>query len=233
MLQKPILISTCFLLSFQCVFADALPCSELCSAAGVVQFVFTSEPQIVLLNTLSDPITIQAQNESGVQESTTETTDLTFTSSSPTGQFLSSTGKQSSKTMAKGTANRTFYYSDTALGTFTLSVTAVTRTSKKSFSTTQQITIASVLPTNSQPIIKPIIKPTIKASTKTNTTVSKKSTTSQKNSSTESLDVSQSNVESTTTSNLATIYEGISKTSAFDSLFDWPSIFWHWLLHLF
>ena len=57
--------------------------------ANVSQFVFTTDPQTVAIGTPSNTITVQLQNSSGLQENSTETVDLVFTSTSPTGQFLS------------------------------------------------------------------------------------------------------------------------------------------------
>lgn len=209
MIRKILFALLCVALSTSTAFAD------------ISGFVFTTPAQTILPNTLSDPITIQLQNGSGAQEATAETMDLAFISTSPTGQFLSSTGKPASKTMAKGTSNRTFYYSDTVLGTYTLIVTAIGRASKQSFSATQQITIASALPPKPAPIVKTTTSPKTK--------ISKPSSPNP----VPELVVSQTNLGNASTSNVATVYEGAPKTSAFDSLFDWPGRFWNWLISIF
>ena len=210
--------SLCFLLAPSVVFAD------------VTGFIFITPSQTILPNTLSGPITIQAQNVSGVRELTAETTDLTFTSTSATGQFLSSTGKVVSKTMAKGSANRTFYYSDTTLGPYTLTLTATGRTSKQSFSASQQIIVASVLPAKPTPIIKSFSKTTVKASTKPKAT---KITSSPITNASPNSDFLQNETASSSIMNTASVYEATAQTSMFDSLFDWPKMFWNWLVHIF
>ncbi len=109
--------------------------------AQVSQFVFITEPQTVPVSTQSGTITVQSQNAGGVSEDITETHDLVFTSTSPTGQFFSTTGNPVSTTMSKNTANKNFLYQDSTLGTYTLTVTATGRTSLQSFSANQQITV--------------------------------------------------------------------------------------------
>lgn len=193
--------------------------------ADTSQFVFVTSTQSIVSNTLSGPITVQSQNELGGQESLTETFDFVLTSTSGTGQFLSSTGKSVSKTMAKGTANRTFYYYDSTLGTYTLTVTATGRTSKQKFETSQKISIVSVLPPKPVPIVKTPIKTTTSKSkvTKSSTTVAPVDVYSN--------DISmQPNVKDSSTTNLAVVYEGAKKTSVFDSLFDVPGRLWRWLI---
>jgi len=111
--------------------------------AEVSQFVFTNESRMVAPGVISEPLTIQSQNSSGTQESVTETTDLLFQSSSPTGQFLNSSGNPVSTTMSKNTANRTFYYRDATTGTHTITVTATGRDTKNSFTATQGILVGT------------------------------------------------------------------------------------------
>lgn len=109
--------------------------------AEVSQFVFTNEGRTVAPGVISESLTIQSQNSSGIQESILETADLVFQSSSPTGEFLNSSGNPVSTTMSKNTANRTFYYRDNTTGTYTLTVVATGRDSQKTFRTTQQIIV--------------------------------------------------------------------------------------------
>ena len=129
-----------------------LGCLILCSALfswtayaeEVSSFSFITKPQTVLPSTLSKEIKIQSQNKNGVLESVSETFDLNFNSTSPTGLFLGSTGKPVSRTMAKGTGNRTFYYKDSSIGDFVITVIAIGRDSKESFKVSQNITIGQV-----------------------------------------------------------------------------------------
>lgn len=110
--------------------------------AEISSFSFTTKPQIILPGVLSDKIIIQSQGVNGLSEPVTETFDLEFTSTSPTGLFLGSTGKPVSKVMAKGTANRTFYYEDSSLGDFIVTIKATGRESKRSSIATQPIIIS-------------------------------------------------------------------------------------------
>ncbi len=117
-----------------CVFGDS---------NNIASLVFTTNPQTVAGNTASQAITVQAENSAGTAEKVSETNDVTFTSTSATGQFLNSTGGAVSGTMSTNTSSRTFYYEDSTAGTFTLTVTIKGRTSGKQFSVTQAITITS------------------------------------------------------------------------------------------
>jgi hypothetical protein len=112
--------------------------------AEVAKINFTTDPQTVAPGVISGDITVQTQNDSGTEEKTPETIDLIFSSDSTTGEFVNKTGEAVSKTMNKNSANRTFYYRDSALGGHQLTVSATGRDSKKTFSATQTITISVV-----------------------------------------------------------------------------------------
>ncbi len=81
-------------------------------------FSFSTEPQSVALGELSGPITVHSE------ASVSETTYITLTSTSGTGQFFSS--KTSAEPIASGSyvyistnnSNRTVYYKDTTVGDF-------------------------------------------------------------------------------------------------------------------
>lgn len=111
------------------------------SNAQVSQFVFITEPQTVPAGEMSSTITVQAQNNAGVSEDIIETHDMVFTSTSPTGEFFSTSGNPVSTTMSKNTANKNFLYKDPTAGTHTITVTVTGRTSLQSFSATQQIVV--------------------------------------------------------------------------------------------
>src|SRR3989344_3604686 len=111
--------------------------------AQVAQIVFTTEPQVTKPGELSGPITIQTQDSTGASYKTTETIDLEFGSTSGTGEFLGSTGNAVTKTMSKNTSNRTFYYRDSASGSFTISVKAMGRDSREIWNANQKITVSS------------------------------------------------------------------------------------------
>lgn len=110
--------------------------------AQVSSIVFTTDPQTIKPNELSGPLTIQTQDSSGNSYKTPETIDLEFVSTSPAGEFLGSTGNPVTKTMSTNTANRTFYYRDSELGTFTLTVNAKGRTSGTAWSAEQTIIVS-------------------------------------------------------------------------------------------
>lgn len=117
--------------------------------AEVSQFVFTNEGRTVAPGVISEALTVQSQNSGGTQESILETTDLVFQSSSPTGEFLNSSGNPVSTTMSKNTANRTFYYRDSGVGSHTITVTATGRETQKSFNATQVIVVGAGQTTSS------------------------------------------------------------------------------------
>ena len=112
-------------------------------AAGVEKIVFTTDPQSIKPNTLSGPMTIQAQDSGGNSFQTPETIDWEFPSSSPSGEFLGSTGNPATSYMSKNTANRTFYYRDSSEGNFTIIINARGRETLQEWSVTQQIIISS------------------------------------------------------------------------------------------
>jgi len=98
--------------------------------AEVAKFVFTSTPQSVPLNQISEVLSIQAQDASGNSNNTTQTVCLSLTTTSSSGEFSSSNtnwNPVSVLTMNKGSANRNFYYKDTSSGNFSLSINAVPR----------------------------------------------------------------------------------------------------------
>lgn len=109
----------------------------------IARFVFVTEPQSVPAGERSGACTVQAQNAVGNSQQSEETIDLVFSSTSASGEFLGETGDPVRTVMNKGTANRTFYYRDSSLGTHTLTVAAVGRISGKSWTVSQQITIES------------------------------------------------------------------------------------------
>lgn len=112
--------------------------------AQITRFVFITEPQTVAAQELSGAYTIQAQDAAREARQSEETIDLTFSSTSATGEFLSATGEPVRTVMNKGTANRTFYYRDATAGTHTLTVVAVGRVSGQTWTASQKIAVGSV-----------------------------------------------------------------------------------------
>ncbi len=120
-----------------------LPVLVRAEVAGVV---FTTEPQTIAPGASSATITVQTQNNAGVKENITETADLTFTSTSATGEFLSTSGNPVTTTMSKNSANRNFLYRDSTAGSYTIKVVVTGRTSGQSWQTSQPITVSADAP---------------------------------------------------------------------------------------
>jgi len=105
---------------------------------AITEITFTTEPQTISPNTISDGITVSSDVQSE------ETSDLFLTSSSATGEFSSSMSnwKPVSKvTWNKTWANRTFYYRNVESGADTLAATLTGRVSGQSWTATQSITV--------------------------------------------------------------------------------------------
>ena len=133
-----------FLLIFIAVFIPAVWGPFVWANTHIVQFRFVTEPQTIRPRELSSALSIQAQDAAGGAATTTETTDLEFSSSSGTGEFLNASGDPVRTVMNRGTANRTFYYRDSAPGTHTLKVKAIARaTPPKSWEAVQEIIVSS------------------------------------------------------------------------------------------
>lgn len=116
------------------VFADS---------ALVSRFVFVTGEQSVRPGQLSTEMTVQTQNTAGEAEKVSETQDMTFSSSSATGEFVNASGNSVTTTMSKNTSSRTFYYRDTTSGTHTLTVSVVGRDTGKTLRATQEIVVSS------------------------------------------------------------------------------------------
>lgn len=79
------------------------------------------------------------------REQIDETNDLFLTSTSPTGQFSSNAATWqpvTELTMSKNTANKNFYYKDSAIGGATITAKIVGRTTGLAFSASQEMTIS-------------------------------------------------------------------------------------------
>ncbi len=103
--------------------------------AQVAQFAFTTAPQSIPPDTVSGTITLQAQDSGGASALIPQTACLRFDSASAQGQFSSSATNWnpiSVLTMNKGTANKNFYYKDSAEGTHALSVRVASKPESES-----------------------------------------------------------------------------------------------------
>ena len=114
-------------------------------SANISGLVFTTDARAVAISTISDAITVTTQNSSGGAEKVDETNDVTFISTSGTGEFLGSSGNPVTTTMARNTSSRTFYYRDSTAGTPSLTITVKGRDTGKTFSATQNITVGQVM----------------------------------------------------------------------------------------
>ena len=95
------------------------------ASGDVAQFVFTTNYQTIKPNEISEIITIQAQDASGISANLLQTACLELVTASNTGEFSSSNINWNSVkilTMNKSSANRNFYYKDLATGNYELSV---------------------------------------------------------------------------------------------------------------
>ncbi|MEI6843268.1 MAG: PKD domain-containing protein [bacterium] len=108
-------------------------------------FVFSTDPQTINPGDLSGPITIQSRTDSGDPLKVTQTTYIAFTSSSATGQFVSSSGVELTPTkiyISTGDTSRTVYYKDTSSGDFTITTVLATGAERTQVATiTQHITV--------------------------------------------------------------------------------------------
>lgn len=99
-------------------------------ASNISQFVFSTNPQTIKPNEISEKLTIQAQDANGNSVNVPQTTCLELKTTSTTGEFSSSNTSWTAVnklTMNKNTANRNFYYKDSALGIYTLTIHASLR----------------------------------------------------------------------------------------------------------
>ena len=108
---------------------------------SIVRLKFVNSERVVATGALSEVLTVQTQNGGGEAEDISSTADVTFTSSSDTGEFLNQSGQPVSTVMAKNSANRNFYYRDSDDGEHTLTVTVTIRDGGESWTAEQDITI--------------------------------------------------------------------------------------------
>ncbi len=125
------------------IFLLLFPLFTWAESANISAFVFTTEPRTVAIGAISDALTVQTQNSEGVAEKVDETNDVTFSTTSGTGEFLGSTGNPVTTTMSKNTSSRTFYYRDQTNGTYTLTIKIKGRDSGREFTASQKITVGS------------------------------------------------------------------------------------------
>lgn len=94
------------------------------AASDISQFAFTTDSQTIKPDEVSEIIAIQAQNSKGDYATSTQTICIELASNSNAGEFSSSNTNWNSVevlTMSKGSANRNFYYKDSAAGIYEIS----------------------------------------------------------------------------------------------------------------
>ena len=133
---------THFFISFF-VFLFLVPFCVLADSNNISSLVFTTDQQTISAGVTSQAITVQTENSGAAAEKVSETNSVTFTSTSATGKFLNSSGGAVSTTMNTNTASRTFYYEDSTAGAYIITVTIKGKTSGKTFSATQNITVTA------------------------------------------------------------------------------------------
>lgn len=119
------------------VFIFILGINVAVAAGDVSRFVFTTEPQTIKPNEISQKITIQAQDAGGNSSNLAQTACLELKTTSGAGEFSSSDTNWSPVqrlTMSKGSANRNFYYKDSAEGAYELSINVSLRPEEESSS---------------------------------------------------------------------------------------------------
>ncbi len=108
------------ILFFGIVWSVLAPCAAFAQVAAVV---FTSDPQTVAPNAISQQISVQTQDGAGTSAPVPSTACVSITSSSVQGHFSSSAttwSPVSVLTMSKNTANKNFYYQDAQEGNATV-----------------------------------------------------------------------------------------------------------------
>lgn len=111
----------------------SLALAKIVSAAGIS---FTTESRTVAPDAVSEVITVS------LDEVQTITTHLTFELSSATGKIVNSNGEPillSKFYISKGDRNKNFYYKDSSMGVFTITISTV----ENGWQATQNITVES------------------------------------------------------------------------------------------
>lgn len=99
-------------------------------AGDISQFVFTTTPQTIKPNTISEKLTIQAQDAAGNSFNIPQTGCIQLKTTSSAGEFSSSNtswNPVSVLTMNKNTANRSFYCKDSSIGNYVLTANIALR----------------------------------------------------------------------------------------------------------
>ncbi len=135
-----------FLFLLIALFSEPFSISVYGAVANITQVGFTTSTRSVAVRAVSESLTVQTQNSAGTSEQLDETADITLSSTSATGEFSSSAttwNPDNTHTMSKNSSNRTFYYKDTTDGTHTITATVLTRTTLRTWTVSQMITVGT------------------------------------------------------------------------------------------
>ncbi len=106
------------------IFLAFLFSANIALAGDVSQFVFTTDPQTIKPNEISETMTVRAS------ASLLQTGCLKLETASATGEFSSSNTSWKpvdNLTMRTGSANRSFYYKDSEIGNYTITINIALR----------------------------------------------------------------------------------------------------------
>ena len=122
------------IVSFLLVFAFSV---KIVLANDISQFVFTTNPQSIKPNQISETITVQAQDVGGVAASAGKTLCLKVLSTSGTGEFSSNSSEWVSVnvfTINSNWKSRNFYYKDSTAGNYRIDAQVVVKLDEKTCS---------------------------------------------------------------------------------------------------
>ncbi len=139
-------VNLVYLSSFLALALALISTPGVIAYAQVTQVKFVTEVRAPAPGELSEILTVQTQNSAGEKTNITETADVSFQSSSSTGEFLSEAGNPASKTMSKNSSQRHFYYRDSSAGVHNLTVIVTLREAGTSWTATQEIRVGGTPP---------------------------------------------------------------------------------------
>lgn len=144
-IKKALVFLTIMVLTIQSsmILSFLNPQKAMAATTDITQLSFTTTPQTISQNTISDKMAVQTQNDSNLPEAVSETTHLDLTTTSLTGEFSSSDTTWTATTtltMNSTWTNRSFYYKDATPGMYTITISAEGKTWAEA---TQNITITA------------------------------------------------------------------------------------------
>lgn len=128
--QKKLLLRDALQKQVLLVFFVAVFIFPSIASGEVSKFVFPTDSQTIKPGVVSEKITISAQDSSGNPADVPQTACVNLKTTSSSGVFSSSNTNWSAidkLTMSKNSANRSFYYKDSAVGSYTLTAQVALR----------------------------------------------------------------------------------------------------------